>query len=431
MSATKISEADMPNDILADAMLGASAYPEAKSPTSAWDEFRANRHAVDPATLSGEHPMPVAYAARNAAAAPQPSALASGTSNQQQSAEPGNAFAAAGQRADAMSGLVRDTMPQPTNTRLRRPEDAEAALPPDAAEKLRKLREAKIEARAVANSIGNDRDEARLDLEKAKIRLTNVEKESQRYANPKARGDNDPDVIAERNRVAEVQAKFDRLAARHAGPAQRMQTIGRVLDRVERYVETARSIVPGPTLKPSAKDTLEAVTDRIRNFGADLEDVSTRPWPAEDVKRRMIAEVDFIASKGRVGVTQSLDFRGQLKWPTSERPIIVRGFGRIDERGLPDRYDESEISTATAIGVWVNRDAIVDKLTAEIDELADDARAMSENQRKGEITKIVADILTAQRIIAEIIWRDGLHDQWPADLDPRAVLGIEGPAPKD
>ena len=76
------------------------------------------------------------------------------------------------------------------------------------------------------------------------------------------------------------------------------------------------------------------------------------------------------------------------------------------------------------------KDQLIAALHAEVDLRHDDCNALDEQQRTEAIDKADDAILATQRQLSELIWRDELHHLWPERIDPRAALGVEGPAPK-
>jgi len=77
--------------------------------------------------------------------------------------------------------------------------------------------------------------------------------------------------------------------------------------------------------------------------------------------------------------------------------------------------------------LWLGRDEIIRRLHAEADRLADDAHALSDEQRAQKIAKCKVELLEAERIEEALAWQalqDGSPIALRADSDVRAVLSI-------
>ena len=78
-----------------------------------------------------------------------------------------------------------------------------------------------------------------------------------------------------------------------------------------------------------------------------------------------------------------------------------------------------------AILTWLHRDALIAALDREIDHVADDANAMTREQRQNADTQILADLLAIEReecALIEIAQAQDLPADYWVDCDPRAVL---------
>jgi hypothetical protein len=99
------------------------------------------------------------------------------------------------------------------------------------------------------------------------------------------------------------------------------------------------------------------------------------------------------------------------------------------------RQDEAPFATdAKAIAAWLARDEIVAEVTAQVEALYDDDTPVASDAEKRKlVAEIDAQILEAERVEAQAMWqarRDGVDLPWRADLDVRALLGVEGPVPQ-
>lgn len=88
----------------------------------------------------------------------------------------------------------------------------------------------------------------------------------------------------------------------------------------------------------------------------------------------------------------------------------------------------AEVIDTMALFAWFHRDALVARLEAEIDTLADDAAALSSQEREQRLAEIAADRLIAERAECALLSRmqaDGPPIEHRVEADPRAVLAVE------
>ena len=81
---------------------------------------------------------------------------------------------------------------------------------------------------------------------------------------------------------------------------------------------------------------------------------------------------------------------------------------------------------------WLHRETLTERIEAEIDALADDANALTAEQRTEQVGEIDRDRLAIQR--EEEHWvskaiEDGANMLRRPDADPRAVLGLADDMP--
>ena len=79
---------------------------------------------------------------------------------------------------------------------------------------------------------------------------------------------------------------------------------------------------------------------------------------------------------------------------------------------------------------WLFRDALIARLHAEIDELADDEHALDDQERRARENELLDALMMAERreeTLIELAGSEGLEIPRRATADVRAVLGIEAP----
>nr|WP_031198334.1 hypothetical protein [Mesorhizobium sp. L2C054A000] len=406
-------------DALGAAMMGNSAFPESEPPkgSSAWQDFRAKNaaatwdHAIGKVNSEMGHQMPA------------PAARSSASADAGWSAPPAGSPAAAPQAGSAGSS-AGNPVSNPMH-RLSSPEMVAAKLPGLGAERYRTLTEKKAEWFLLGRAVQDRINEKSIDRQKVNIRLREIERDTNSQ-----KLDENREYQNFQSKLADLTVEIERLEQRRDPWISKANVVGRLINTLDLYLgETPITALQAWSMpiKAAKADTIPAVLDRLAGLRADLVDAETRPWPVDDAKRRALEEIEFLASKGKVTVSNSVDYRNQLGWPLASADVVLRGFGKRDDRGRHDLYDEHTVSPDVALTVWLFKDQVTARILAELDEFANEERALSEEQRASMTARINGSLLAEQRLLSQLIWADDLHDQWPDDIDPRAVLSLDGP----
>ncbi|QKC91035.1 hypothetical protein EB230_23470 [Mesorhizobium sp. NZP2234] len=387
------------NDTIGAAMMFNGAFPESKPAGAAsWEAFRQAKEAAH--------------------AAPSPSAL-SGRAEPAASSLPAPSWEQV--RANAPAAAPDSAVP--AHLRLSSPETVAEYLPAPGAERYRTLLDSKQEAWILAIGGREEVDDKRTAIQQHQIRLKHLADE---FPTQTVADDHPSKIDCDKN-IARLKADIDRIEARRAPHIERQNAIGQALNSVDKYLTYAQisEMRPAADVRIGKADTLAIMADRIASIRNDVFDMVSKPWPSADAKARATAEIDFLAGKGKIEVGQSIQYRGQMAWPHIE-DVTLRGFGR----GMGDMYDVRQVASSTAIMCWLFRDAFIAKVHAEIDAAANDDIALDAEQRTAELARLNGRLLAEERVLGAIVWRDAAFHLIPADLDPRALLGIDGPEPR-
>lgn len=278
---------------------------------------------------------------------------------------------------------------------------------------------AKVASTAV-RSFDDDLRDAEKELQTAKINLAENrgevggwQKSSAGAARAQARLDEAKELITN------INARREPLIERQRAMAHTRQAV------TDYLVFESGALADAPAVKISKSATVESLTAKVADLRLDLEAVHAAPYPATETKQRIARELDAIAEHGRVSALNAVEHGSQLQWPA--RSYTTSGFGA--ER---DSYDRHELAPAMLAFVWLHRDALEKRLHEDIDALAKASgkAALSATERRDKAETIKADILSTERHLAEVVWSAGDLARFPEGLDPRAVLGITGPAPR-
>lgn len=158
---------------------------------------------------------------------------------------------------------------------------------------------------------------------------------------------------------------------------------------------------------------VERCRRRVRELDADLHRIETAPIPSAEAKALKNAELDNRISRGRPRCSPLIDHGEPVEWPS----VALRSSGR-DTVSAIDPVD---------ILAWLFADQLRAKLDAEIDAVADDAAALSTEQRDQQRRQALRDKLTTERdeeaFVRMAIAGGALVMRRP-EADPRAVLGL-------
>jgi hypothetical protein len=133
----------------------------------------------------------------------------------------------------------------------------------------------------------------------------------------------------------------------------------------------------------------------------------------------MRAEVEKLAQRGAVKCTALID-GGKLTFPMTQHRSTVHN-------AQPGAVAHHEAPDALALVAWLHKDALLKKLDAEIDAVADDKNAMSVAAREQAEADIAEDLLETERLESLLVWRaqnEGLPVEHRSDADVRSILGV-------
>lgn len=309
----------------------------------------------------------------------------------------------------------------------------EEVLPPEALEKFRALELKSDEAHVLLRAAIEGQQELRLDIQRHQNRIKELKI-------PRGEGgynldDSSPQVVAEQQKLDRKLADQRRLNAVYEARG----AIWEVTSGLIRNIEQAVAARPGgcvgkmvpldaPTFKGSVLDAVEGRRRRGRELLADLHRVRSSPWPSSIAKQGMRDRVEQLANSGRPFVECAVEHNEQIPFPTQTHQVRILN-------GDPSLIGFVELPDTLALLTWLHRDALIEALDREIDTVADDPNAMTDEQRRAAEMQIHADLLAVEGeecALIEIAQAQGLPADYRIDCDPRAILGFEwvaAPAP--
>jgi len=241
-----------------------------------------------------------------------------------------------------------------------------------------------------------------------------VEQETHRYRD--GRGADAGDAARSKERIAvglgECSERARELRTRGAALSARIHPLEQRQTRCrERVAAATRGGAPLRFMPLPAVDKLKlaAARDRVLQIGADIKEIEAAPHTAAEVRSMISTFMDEKVCTPAVG---HLFDRGREGSGPFFHGVEVNGAWQADMLGLV---------------LWLGRDEIIRRLHAEADRLADDAHALSDEQRVQKIEKCRAALLEAERVEETLAWQalqDGAPIVLRADADVRAILSI-------
>jgi hypothetical protein len=293
-----------------------------------------------------------------------------------------------------------------------RPEPAGAVgtLPAPAAEKLNRIVQADRDARTGLNNLLDRMETARTNERRAEQRIQQL-----RQMNPPVREDH---LWMREARDQRDRARQELAELTEREPALRA-ACSALLPRLNGWMGTLLNSGRAAAMhdKPvktkfkwgSFAGAVERVRRELAELTADLHQVRSAPITAADTKRLIRDQVNKLAEHGAPSVLPTIEAALPMLWP--------------------ERKGDGEVSGPDALAVlaWLHRDALVAKVEAEVDILADDRQALDDATRGFREDELLAQILDIQRTEEALIEQAeaaGVFIQRRPDADPRAVLGV-------
>ena len=325
--------------------------------------------------------------------------------------------------------------PRPSSPPFSLEGDLAATLPAPVRKKFKALRERAERERAQHLSISEKRQGflSSIPQLKEKIEAMTLPLNNDTRQFP-GRGldENSPEVAAARMQLASMQEDLDGLNAFYSNPNNGQ--LGALVASLESYINRrGRSVfeivqVAAPALQKgqSLASAIEARRRRLRELDADLKSAETAPWPSSITKKLAREQLARLSERGRPDVFALVERCEPIGWP-----LLPMTSASLDQRqGLvvPTMAltELMRVDTAGLIA-WAIGPMLLAGIDREIDELSDDKKALTAEQRKERKDQILADKLDTEReeeSLIELAEKDGVQVPRRSDADPRAVLGI-------
>ncbi|TLG75158.1 hypothetical protein [Methylocystis sp. B8] len=299
--------------------------------------------------------------------------------------------------------------------------DAADKLPAGARAKFLALRNELAEARAVLTVPREKLAEAREKRDKVRLRLESLRRNGMHEGHPAF--DAEKEVFDRLS--AEVKLASDEYSRRSAaiGP------IGEQIRRLEAYTASlplSVGMAPAVAVKlPKGASIVAAIVqarEKIQEHRDAIQAAIDAPCTSADVKKRMRAQIEELAESGRPSVQGAVDFGERIKFPTTPAEVFVES-----KRGHAD------VSDAIGLVAWLFKDQLIAALDGALADVADDASALTADERRRRVADAKKQLLEAERIeeaLIEQARQSGLTIGRRHDADPRAILQLSDSAPE-
>ncbi|MCK1669670.1 hypothetical protein [Bradyrhizobium sp. 153] len=299
-------------------------------------------------------------------------------------------------------------------------------LPAEAREKVADLQRRRADVTTLYRSAFEDEQMLRAEIFKHEARIAEL-------MEPRGRGgfglgSDDMRVTTEQAKLDQKRSDLARLLATKEARGTESQRLGTLLRNIEQMI-TARPAgtvgrmieIERPSFKGDLIDAIERRRARARELRADEARARCAPRPSAVRKAAMVAQVEALAEQGRPDAASSIEHGEPIEWPLANWQFEVHNVA-------PGAVAFGRLIDPKALIAWLFKDQLIDRLSVEIDECADDEAALGDEERRERITQILADLLFVEReecALIEIAKQQGLPADYRDDCDARAILQIE------
>jgi hypothetical protein len=313
--------------------------------------------------------------------------------------------------------------------------DLTLKLPPEAKKRYSEIADRVDDLRAVIRSISDKRDEAHQLYSDAEQRFRSLTDPmtAMRFSNEVVAEDH-PSAIDAAGKMKRHRAEVDRLRELYEQRNAEADPLRAALGRIDSYLaylgaddelKPYKASTPATKGKSNISAELEKLRDAIARGRADLHRVRSAPLPSAKAKAQATAAIEMLAARGTVDVMGLISHGDPIRWPevTLRADIHAAADTAVSAIGFTQSTD------ALGMLAWVFRDQLINAINKEIDLLANDDEALTDEQRRAREQKLAAEILDLEQKECRLIEQLGDLSFRP-DADPRAILGIDARAPR-
>jgi hypothetical protein len=305
--------------------------------------------------------------------------------------------------------------------------DVAETLPPNAADRLRRLRQWSSDLNRLLPDFADIKDlsDRKVAAETRLRQLTDHRSENGFHLHL-----TDLRVTEQQKTVAKLTDELQRLRALDAERSAAWRVASQLVAAVEEYVKNGRP--PGTALEDydgtppqlvkneTILDGIERLRLRGRELKANLHTIRSAPYPSAHVRAKIRAEVLAMAEAAAPVVSDVVEHDRSIVWPTRSVRAEI-----LSERPT---FAATEVHDALGLFAWLHKDALIAALDKLVTEESDDAAALSHVEREKREAEVLGDLLDIERQEATLIWQ-ALDQRLPvehrSDISPVALLAVQ------
>lgn len=238
---------------------------------------------------------------------------------------------------------------------------------------------------------------------------------------PSRRALTDPDIERLDQQVADAQARLERALAAQEVANAKLDEFSFLADAVawlKTYLTNGGRLAHQPL--PDAKlvrgethrQAVERVRDQIAACDERWSEIEVAPLPADELKTRIVAEVDALAADGR---------------PKIRRQDFGAGVSGVKEALFLRKAGGLYVSdVASPLFCWLHRDSLIERLHAEVDSMHLEG-AMTDDARDEAFSHLLDQKLALafeEEAFVVAAEQEGITASRRREADPRAVLQV-------
>jgi hypothetical protein len=172
-------------------------------------------------------------------------------------------------------------------------------------------------------------------------------------------------------------------------------------------------------------ETIAAAVDRqrlrLRECAADRHRVNSAPWPSSEAKAAARLQIERLSDVGAPNLDAAIEFGQPISFATTTLRSIVRNVE------TPGAIAHADVPDFLGLLCWLFPAEILKRVSAGLDEIADDKAALSQQQREQMEAEINQSVLAIERAECALIWHAeaaGEIIDFRSDTTPMAALGV-------
>lgn len=228
--------------------------------------------------------------------------------------------------------------------------------------------------------------------------------------------------------LAEVLARHQE---RFTKASEARTVAGQILSNINEFLEAlppdaALAMHPAVTATPRKNETIPVAVERVRatldEFASAKEAAEAAPPHSADMKKTAAAYLHHLSTQDPPQLSGFREKTLEIFYP--HMPISLSTVTPVADGAPMSGYGTARVPNVSAILAWLMPDQFLAALNRDIDAIADDENALTDEQRAARIAELEAETLAIERIEESLIEQAGGQVARRGDADVRAALGL-------